>query len=130
MYRTFKDYVASNGTNYIERWFKKALTEQQRSDLEALIGVLEKQKHWGMPDYRTLTGKYSVLGELRLKAKPPIRLVGYKNGDSEFIFLIGCKHRESYDPIDALDTALSRKTDLENKRGETIDHDYDNYDKT
>ncbi len=128
MNRTFKDYVGSNGTNYIERWFKKELTEQQRSDLEALIGVLEKQKHWEFPHYRTLKGKHSALGELRLYAKPQIRLVGYKRGDSEFIFLIGCKHRESYDPINALDTALSRKKDLESNHGETIDHDYYDYD--
>ena len=127
MNRTFKDYVASNGTNYIERWFKKELTEQQRSDLEELIGVLGKQERWGNPDYKQLKGKYSVLGELRLFARPPIRLIGYMKG-SEFIFLIGCKHRESYDPIDALDTALSRKKDLENNHGETIDHDYYNYD--
>lgn len=127
MNRTFKDYVASNGTNYIERWFKKELTEQQRSDLEELIGVLGKQERRGNSDYKQLKGKYSVLGELRLFARPPIRLIGYMKG-SEFIFLIGCKHRESYDPIDALDTALSRKKDLENNHGETIDHDYYNYD--
>ena len=128
MNRTFKDYVASNGTNYIERWFKSELTEQQRSDLDELIGVLEKQKNWGLPDYRQLKGKHSALGEVRLRAKPPIRLIGYKR-DSEFILLIGCKHKDQiYDPPTALDTALSRKKDLENNHGETIDHDYYNYD--
>jgi hypothetical protein len=66
MYRTFKDYVASNGTNYIERWFMRELTEQQRSDLEELINMLKKQKHWGEPHYKTLAGKHRVLGELRL----------------------------------------------------------------
>ena len=127
MNRPFKDYVGSNGTNYIERWFQKELTDQQRSDLEALIGVLEKQERWGMPDYRQLIGKHSALGEVRLRAKPPIRLIGYKKG-SEFILLIGCKHKgQIYDPPNALDTALSRKNDLESNHGETIDHDYYNY---
>ena len=125
----FKDFVASNGTNHIKKWYRKELSIQQQADLERLIEMLSKKGHWGRPDYLRLSGKYQTLGEIRLKDRPPIRLVGFRREKTrEFIFLIGCRHKDTYDPPNALDTALGRMRDLELNRGDVIDHDFNSYD--
>ncbi len=123
------DYVASNGSNPVQEWYRTKLSIQQATDLEEVIGILGKSKHWGMPDFRWLP---KGLGEVRLKARPPIRLVGCAGKlIGQFVFLIGCTHKETrYDPTNALDTASKRKRDLEQNRGSVIDHVYDGNEST
>lgn len=124
----FKDFITTTDTNHVKDWYLERLTLGQQSDLEALIENLGKSKHWGMPDFRWLG---DGLGEVRLKAKPPIRLIGCKGKERAFVFLIGCTHKDNrYDPHSALETAKKRKKDCEQNRGRVIDHDYSNYETT
>jgi hypothetical protein len=124
---TFMDFVASNGTNHVRKWYRKELTIQQESDLDELIRILGKMEAWSRDDFKWLSGNLQGLGEVRLKNKPPIRLIGCKGRhDREIVFLIGCFHKDNrYEPPNALDTALSRKRDFEQNRGSLVDHDSD-----
>lgn len=127
----FFDFVNSAGTNPIAKWYRKKLSVQEQSDLVELLTILQKKRVWGEPEYKTLSGeKYRGLGEIRLKGDQgvPLRLVGFRDPNSavfKFTFLIGCFHQKTYDPPNALDTAVDRKKDLDNERATTFEHEFD-----
>lgn len=113
---TFFDYVSPVGNNLILKWMQK-LTVQERSDLDTLLDILSNQKRWQKPEFRWLSGKQQGLGEIRFKSaqKTPLRLIGTKGREpNQFIFLIGCSHKDNYDPPNALDTAVKNNKKLAN----------------
>lgn len=125
-YWVFMDYVSPTGTNQIKKWANKNLTFQSRFDLEALLKMLAKQRQWGYPDFKVLSGKHSGFGEVRFKSKQgtPLRVIGMKGeAADQYILLIGCSHKETYDPPNALDTAIQRKKELANKTGTICEHE-------
>ena len=122
-----KDFVSSDGKNYIKEWYRKKLTMEYQFKLDRLIDILSKKKPpWDPRDYKTLSGKQAVLGEIRLRANPPIRIAGiFRENRSEFVLLIGFTHKgKIYTPPEALDTALARKKLLESNKGGTVDHEF------
>ena len=129
VYWFYLDYVSPAGTNLIKKWSRKELTIQGREDLETLLSTLAKQKQWSKPDFKTLSGMNSGMGEFRFKTTEgtPLRVVGMKgNASGQYILLIGCSHKgKVYDPPDALETAVKRKRLLANKSGSTCEHEED-----
>jgi len=123
------DYVSPAGINQIKKWSKKSLTVQSRSDFETMLAILAKQKQWGNPDFKILSGKNSGMGEIRFKSAQgtPIRVVGMKGETGgQYILLIGCSHKgKVYDPPDALDTAIQRKKTLATRTGSICEHEED-----
>ena len=121
---TFFDYVSPANSNPIVKWLD-TLTTQERSDLRELLKYLSKVQNWQHPVFKWLRGKkYQGLGEIRFKTLQgiPLRLIGIKgNEPNTFIFLVGCSHKENYDPPSALDTANKRRGDL-NKEATICDH--------
>lgn len=129
----FSDFVSAAGVNQIAKWIRKDLSIQEASDLEALLTILQRQAIWdNHRDYKALSGaKYQGLGEIRLPGdqRIPIRLIGFRDPDARiqrFTFLIGCRHKgRNYDPPDALNTAVKRKKDLDNARGNICEHGHE-----
>lgn len=67
---------------------------------------------WSRPEYATLTGRYSKLGELRFDfGNLEYRPIGcFGPGRATFTVLVGAtKKGNKYDPRKALDTALERR---------------------
>jgi hypothetical protein len=88
---------------------------------------MEKTERWEHPHYKALSGKQQGLGELRLKGDKgrPLRLIGFKGpGLDRFTLLGGCTHDgKKYDPPSALDTAVTRKSDLSQCRGSISEYE-------
>jgi hypothetical protein len=71
-----------------------------------------KIDQWTIPDHlKFLKGKGAGLTELRWNAgHVPYRIIGYQNGDHEYLMLIGCTHNANkYSPPHAIETAQDRK---------------------
>lgn len=110
---TFFDYVSPAGNDLVAKWVE-GLSVPDRSDLEALLRILSRQKIWVGDEFKWLSGKkFQGLGEIRFESQQgtPLRLIGTKTGTpNHFVFLIGCSHRSrKYDPANALDTAVKRR---------------------
>ena len=117
------EYVSPNGRQAIADWRKGLPVGQPRAYLDIFLRDMVKRDVWEPPDFEALHGKQQGLWELRWKCgKLPHRIVGYTLTEHQFLMLIGCTHRESYDPQDALNTALVRKTQIQDEKAS-----YDEY---
>ena len=127
----FMDYVSPAGTNLIKKWSRKNLTIQGRSDLEAMLSFLGKQKQWGEPDFKALSGKHlQGIGEIRFRSDgASLRVAGVCGAIAgQYILLAGFSKagQKKTDPADALDTAIERKKLLTQRRGTICEHEEDN----
>jgi hypothetical protein len=79
--------------------------------MDTFLRNLVKKNEWQFPDIDTLKGDpYKGLTELRWKSgRLPHRIFGFESGDHEYVMLIGCTHRDTYHPPDAMDTAADRQ---------------------
>lgn len=108
-------YVSPNGRKAIADWRKSLPMGPPRADLDTFLRDMVKQDVWSSPSFEPLQREQRGLWELRWKCnRLPYRIVGYLPADHEFLMLIGCTHRESYDPQDALETALLRWKQIQN----------------
>jgi len=104
-------YRSPNGRCAIDDWRKCLSVGAPRADFDTFMRDMVKLHKWEPPDFEPLHGQQSGFQELRWKsAKVQHRILGYIVRDREFGMLIGCTHKESYDPPDALTTLLKRKS--------------------
>jgi hypothetical protein len=109
-------YVSPNGRKAIDDWRKALPIGPPRAYLDIFLRDMSKKEIWEPPDFEPLHGPQRGLMELRWKCgKLPHRLVGYVLADHQYVMLIGCTHRESYDPHDALETAVSRHKQIQER---------------
>lgn len=121
----FKDYVSPAGVNHIFKWYED-LSPAARVKFDDQLDMLAKMQTWQMPEYRPLRGApFKGLSEIRFKAdKRQYRVIGFfKRNCNEYVLLIGCFHKEGYEPPNALQTAIQRKIDIESGKGRVVDHD-------
>jgi hypothetical protein len=122
-----RDYVRPNGKNPILKWYTKELSAQEQANMDMLLNTLERTQSWGLPDYRALQGAQKGLGEIRWKGdqKRPLRLLGFFGIEScQFTILVGCTHdKDKYYPANAMNTALTRMSELKRGIGETCEHE-------
>jgi hypothetical protein len=111
---TIRFYVSGTGRPVVQQWY-----DDQNDDVQAGFDtVLEylaqrERREWVRPEFSLLTGKYSGLGEMRFDSgKVEYRPLGcFGPARSDFTILIGTtKKGKNYDPRNALDTALERKS--------------------
>lgn len=108
-------YVSPNGRHAIDDW-RKSIPIGHRAYLDTFLRTMVTREVWEPPDLEPLRGKQSGLTELRWKCgKLPYRIIGYRLAIHQYVMLIGCTHRESYDPQHALETAVLRRTQIENQ---------------
>jgi hypothetical protein len=123
----FRDYVRPNGNNPILKWYSKELSGREQANMDALLSALERQQTWDLPDYKAMQGALKGLGEIRWRGdqKRPLRLVGFRGpGANDFTILVGCTHDgNKYDPANALDSALTRMSELQRGIGGTCEHE-------
>lgn len=124
---TFFDYVSSMGVNQIAKWRGKKLSVNEQAGMDALLTLMSKQRVWNGPEYDCLSGKnYAGLGEIRWRGdqRKPLRLIGFQSAADQFTLLVGCSHKGTvYTPPEALDTAVTRRNDLQSGIGRTCEHE-------
>ena len=78
---------------------------------------MAKKQVWEPPDIEPLRGApYQGLTELRWKSgRLPHRIFGYYTAPNEYLMLIGCTHRDTYDPPNVFDTVLVRRQQIQNR---------------
>lgn len=117
------EYTSPNGRRAIADWRKGLPIGPPRAYLDTFLRDIAKQDEWESPAFEALSGELRGLWELRWKCgKLPHRIFGYVLADHQFVMLIGCTHRESYDPQNALETALIRWRQIQNNEAS-----YDEY---
>lgn len=108
-------YVSPTGRKAIDDWRKGLPIGEPRADLDTFLRDMVKRDRWEPPDLEPLHGAQRGLTELRWKSgKLPHRIFGYQHGEHQYLMLIGCTHREAYDPPDALETVLVRRRQIQN----------------
>jgi hypothetical protein len=116
-------YVSANGRRAIADWRKALPVGAPRAYLDTFLRDMAKKDEWDPPDFEPLHGEQRGLTELRWKCgKLPHRIIGYVLAEHCYLMLIGCTHRESYDPQNALETALLRRKQIQNNEAS-----YDEY---
>ncbi len=107
-------YVSPAGRRAIDDWRKSLPIGPPRADMDTFLRDMVKRDLWEPPDLEPLRGTLHGLTELRWKSgKLPHRIFGYQPGDHEYLMLIGCTHRETYDPPGALETVLVRRRQIQ-----------------
>jgi hypothetical protein len=108
-------YVSQNGRRAIDDWRRSLPIGQPRADLDTFLRDMVKKDKWEPPDIEALHGGlYQGLTELRWRSgRLPHRIFGCELGDHEYLMLIGCTHRDTYDPPGALDTVLVRRRQIQ-----------------
>jgi hypothetical protein len=118
---TLRCYVLPGGRDAIDDWYGR-----QHDDVCAIMdAVLEylsqrPRNEWRRPEFDQLSGKMRELGEIRFKAnRVQYRILGFHGPRrSEFTLLVAAKKKgRVYDPKSALETALSRKAEVEAEGG-------------
>jgi hypothetical protein len=108
-------YVSLNGRKAIDDWRKTLPVGPPRADMDTFLRDMVKIEKWEPPELELLHGEQAGLTELRWKSgKLPHRIFGYQVGDHEYLMLIGCTHRETYNPPGALETVLVRRRQIQN----------------
>jgi hypothetical protein len=108
------EYVSPNGRRAIYDWRRSLPIGDPRADLDTFLRDMVKIDIWEPPQLEALHGAQQGLTELRWKSgRLPHRILGYQPGDHEYLMLIGCTHRESYDPQGALETVLVRRRQIQ-----------------
>ena len=90
------------------RWLEKAPGALAR--FRVRVRDLDKvpQTEWNKRQFRYLKG-YKRLAEIKWKwSDREWRGFGYFDAEGYFVLVMGCTHKESYDPPNCLDTASSR----------------------
>lgn len=120
--RAIQCYVSPAGRNKIADWHL-GLSVQERADADTFISNIRKLRKWQMPDYKVLSGMGGI-GELRWESEDKEhRLIGFFSGEIWYA-LIGCNHKQKrYTPTECLETAKTRKKDIEFQRVETVEYD-------
>src|SRR5689334_12772475 len=112
---TLFQYVSVSGRAAIEDW-RKSIPIGHRAFLDTFLRNMVKREKLGPPELEPLHGRQSGLTELRWRCgKLPYRIIGYAVSSDQYLMLIGCTHRESYDPQNALETALVRQKQIQNR---------------
>lgn len=92
-------------------WHGRQSDEVQAAVAVALEYLVQRpRKEWRRPAFDLLSGKMRDIGEIRFKVDKQYRILGFFGpARSDFTLLIGAsKKRNSYDPRNALETALNR----------------------
>lgn len=114
---TFRCYVAPSGRDMIDKWYRAQSLEAQAA-FDAVREYLAQRTRdeWRRPEFDLLSGaKFRVLGELRFEvANVQYRPLGFFGpARAEFTLLVGAtKKGKVYDPRNAMDTALRRRTEV------------------
>jgi hypothetical protein len=112
---TFRCYVSPSGRDAIDDWYGRQPAGVQGAFDVALEYLSQRpREEWRRPEFDLLSGKFRDLGEIRFKADKQYRILGFFGPrPSEFTLLIGAsKKGQNYDPRSALDTALSRRSEV------------------
>jgi hypothetical protein len=116
-------YVSPSGRRAIADWRKALPIGRERAYLDTFLRDMAKKDTWESPDFEPMHGEQRGLTELRWRCgRLPHRIIGYALAECQYLMLIGCTHRESYDPPNALETALIRRKQIQD--GEAT---YDEY---
>jgi hypothetical protein len=116
-------YVSpASGRNKIADWYH-SLSSEERADADEFVKNMRKTKDWSMPNYRQRLRTYKF-GELRWTSrKRQHRLLGYLKAE-EYFALVGCTHKQRiYDPANALETADTRKKEIESGKAGTVPYE-------
>lgn len=113
-YREFFDFVTSSGRNTFREWLL-GLPVEHRSDIQALIRALERERNPGPKDLKRLHGDCDGLWELRLKRSNiqyrPLCFQG--PGPNQFTLLAGATERDrKFSPPGVCKTALNRRSQV------------------
>jgi hypothetical protein len=111
----FMEFVKpASGRKAVSDWLDD-LPVGLRQQWKLLLRTVRKQAQWRKPEFRRLTGKQQGLGEFRLRADKPYRIIGVAGpGLGQYSLLIGCTHNAKvYTPNDALETADKRRRQIE-----------------
>lgn len=122
--RTFFDYLEANGKNPIQEWLHE-LPAQAKSDINATIRMLERERFPSVRDLKPLRGGCSGLHELRVKSGRvqyrPLCCQG--PGAHEVTLLAGATEENwEFKPKDACRVALRRKAIVLNDRRRICEH--------
>ena len=106
--------------NKIADWYND-LSPEERSDSDEFIKNMRKMSKWEMPHYKVLG---DGLGELRWSScRKQHRMIGFFVDDT-WCAVIGCTHKQRiYSPPQCMETARSRKSQIERSEVETIEYD-------
>ena len=120
--KTIRCYVSPPPAkrNKIADWYND-LSPQECADADDFIKNMRKTREWKPPLYKRLR---DGLGELRwTSCKKQHRLIGFFWGYAWYA-VIGCTHKQRiYSPAQCLETARSRKTQIERSEVETIEYE-------
>src|ERR1700730_3768654 len=114
---TIRCYISRTGRDMIDDWCGRQ-TDEVRAALDTALEFLVQRprNEWRRPDFDLLSGKMREIGEIRFRVDKQYRILGFFGpGRSEFTLLVGAsKKGRSYDPKNALETALDRSKDVRN----------------
>ena len=120
--RSIRCYVSppQASRNKIADWYND-LSAQEKADADQFIQKMRKTAEWKMPMYKLLG---NGLGELRWPSeKKQHRVIGFFMGYPWYA-VIGCTHKQNrYDPPNALETAITRKGQIERGEVETCEYE-------
>jgi hypothetical protein len=114
---TIRCYVSPSGRDMIDDWNSRQSDGVQAAVAVALEYLVQRPRNeWRRPDFDLLSGKMREIGEIRFRVDKQYRILGFFGpGRSEFTLLVGAsKKGRSYDPKNALETALDRSKDVRN----------------
>ncbi len=117
----FRCYVLPGGRDAIDDWYCRQSAGVQGA-VDVAIEYLKQRprNEWRRPDFDLLSGKFREIGEIRMKVdRKQYRLLGFFGpGNATFTLLVGTnKKGNSYDPREALETALDRMSNVKSDGG-------------
>lgn len=117
---TWYCYPTGDKPDLWEHWFGCQSRKVQAKHAVAMRFLSDG--YWKRPHYRDLAGQHQGLGEIKVSAEVEWRLIGRRDKKQDsFTVLVICFHKDkNYTPRDALDTALRRWGEIENKTFERI----------
>ena len=116
--------MSPNGRLAITDWRKCLPIGGPRADLDTFLRNMARKEKWESPDIESLKGEpYKGLTELRWRSgRLPHRIFGYELEEHHYLMLVGCTHKDTYDPPGAWDSLLVRRKQIQNQEATYIEY--------
>lgn len=121
----FRDYVQPGGKNKVRKWCESLSTKEQ-AKLDMVLMTLSREQQWREPHFKKLSG-YAGMSEIRWNGSQnrQLRLIGcFGPAPDQYTLLLGCSHKGTqYTPTNAIESANKAFRDLQQRIGDTRDHE-------
>ncbi len=121
----FRDYLNQRGENEIHEWLNQ-VNATVKMKINVFIQHLEGESDWrGLKWVKPLAGNGKGLWELRVEFDGVQYRPLFSRGSGSATLLLGALEvNDQFDPVGAIETALTRKASIEADNRRSIEHDF------